>query len=388
MPEKIQAVGPTQNKWLGQRRCKTNRRVKGKKDRAAAAARTKPGIKARGLDRLKMVREFLHQQNVNDAKEFLGSPDTAFKEGEDVVISFPGGIHGAAWNAMLKSKGLVTTCVMLPKGQLGHVEHPTWFDGKCYCIHLYGQKGRWGCVWFEKWLMKLQVARDRGCNLIFVTRRDFSLGPSQKGVLAWLAKERIPIRLMSIDEFAVEFFGRARGFTDEGRKILDMNASDKIDFHGSAVFHRSQLAIVSYPGAHGYGWNQLTQGSSLGKHDIVTSCIFLPTESSPGYGEHPDRGFGRVGSYNDDFFHRDGCHCDYLYPFPKYRTRPAFGCAWYEMWTKKTLEARDRGCHLVVVTKQDGTLGNSQEGEVRFLKNQGIVYERISISEFALMLLI
>eukprot|EP00438_Fugacium_kawagutii_P024470 Skav217925 [mRNA] locus=scaffold2633:90260:91345:- [translate_table: standard] len=340
-----------------------------------------------GLERLKVVRDFLSlpaDDYQHDA--FFGSPDEAFKEGEDVVISFPG-INAEAWTAMV-SKGFATTCVMLPKGTSGYGEHPTWSDGKCYCYHLYDGVKPWGCRWFERWLQKLQVACDRACKLIVVTKGDFSLGRSQKGELAWVAKERIPVRLMSIDEFAVEFFGRANGFTHMGRKILEKNASDKIDFRGSSFFQRSQLAIVSYPGAHGYGWNQLTQGSTLGKNNIVTSCIFLPTESSPGYGQHSDRDFGRTGSYDDDFFHRDGCHCDYLYPFPKYRTRPKFGCAWYEMWTNKTVEAHDRGCHLIVVTKQDGTLGNSQEGEVAFLKSQNMPYLKISISEFALMLLL
>eukprot|EP00438_Fugacium_kawagutii_P000110 Skav218724 [mRNA] locus=scaffold1346:775602:783492:+ [translate_table: standard] len=348
----------------------------------------KPSVQADGLELLKIVRKFLQPQVVSDGEEFLGSPDEDFEEGEDVVISFPG-IYDEAWKA-IRSKGFVTTTVWMPQGTPGYGEHAAWSEGKCYCHHLYGEEGRWGCRWFEKWLQKLQVARDRGCNLIVVARGDFSLGPSQKGILAWVEKKRIPVRLMSIDEFAVEFFGRANGFTHMGRKILEMNASDKIDFTGSESddFQRSQLAIVSYPGAHGFGWNQLTQGSSLGKRHIVTSCIFLPNEDSEGYGKHCDRGFGKISSCSNDFSYRDGCHCDYLYPFPKYRAKPDFGCAWYEMWTKKTVEAYDRGCHLIVVTKQDGTLGNSQEGEVRFLESQGMIFERISIAQFALMLLL
>ena len=354
----------------------------------APPAATKPSLDAVGLERLKIVRDFLStpNQSPDEFDAFDGSPDEAFTEGEDVVISFPG-IHGEAWKAMASSKGLATTCVMLPKGTPGYGEHPTWCDGLCYCHHLYDGVKPWGCEWFARWLQKLQVACDRGCNLIIVTRGDFSLGQSQKGELGWVAKKNIPVRIMSIDEFAVEFFGRANGFTDTGRKILEMNASAKICFTGSDAFQRSQIAIVSYPGVYGYGWSRLTQGSSLGEHDMATSCIWLPTKDSDGYGEHRKRDLSVTGSYDDDFFHRNGCHCDYLYPFPKYRTRPDFGCAWYEIWTKKTREAHDGGCHLIVVTKQDGSLGDSQEGEVRFLQKQKMPFIEISISEFALLLL-
>eukprot|EP00438_Fugacium_kawagutii_P000111 Skav218725 [mRNA] locus=scaffold1346:785391:786548:+ [translate_table: standard] len=357
---------------------------------ADALLPTKPSVETGGLERLKTVRDFLSIPNFDpDMHEaFSGSPDEDFKKGEDVVISFPGS-HREAWKAMTSKMGIATTCVSLPRGMPGYGEHSAWSDGKCYCRHLYDGVKPWGCRWFDMWLKKLRVARARGCNLIIVTRRDFKLGESQKGELGWVAKEGIAVRIISIDEFAVEFFGRVKGFRDEAQKILGMNDSDRtIAIHGSDVFQRSQLAIVSYPGVHGYGWNRLTQSSSLGKHDMATSCIFLPNEKSKGYGKHCDRNPSKIGSYDDDFFHRDGCHCDHLYPFPKWRARPGFGCEWYEMWTKKTVEAYDSGCHLIVVTKQDGTLGNSQEGEVRFLNDHGMIYNQISIAEFALMLLL
>eukprot|EP00438_Fugacium_kawagutii_P003612 Skav205173 [mRNA] locus=scaffold1525:70265:76853:- [translate_table: standard] len=139
--------------------------------------------------------------------------------------------------------------------------------------------------------------------------------------------------------------------------------------------------VVSFPGIHGKGWNYLTaQRTSL-----RTSCVFLPDETSPGYGEH---GHGS-----------DPCVCHDLYG-----KKEDWGCRWFYLWKAKTLEAatartgtrtsitngireetvEETGPELIVVTKKDGGLGNSQKGEIRFLQENNIPFTPINIGEFAL----
>ena len=59
-----------------------------------------------------------------------------------------------------------------------------------------------------------------------------------------------------------------------------------------------------------------------------------------------------------------------------------FGCAWFSLWQRKTLEAVKCGCNLLVVTKRDGTLGNSQQGEVRYLQQNAWPYSEMNILDF------
>ena len=56
------------------------------------------------------------------------------------------------------------------------------------------------------------------------------------------------------------------------------------------------------------------------------------------------------------------------------------------MWQQQTLRAA-ANCKLLVVTKMDGSLGKSQEGEVRWLKAEGKAFEEVTIKEFAEMLI-
>lgn len=51
----------------------------------------------------------------------------------------------------------------------------------------------------------------------------------------------------------------------------------------------------------------------------------------------------------------------------------------------KTKEAAKRECDLLVVTKKDGTLGQSQKGEVHFLDVAGLVYSKMTITEWVTM---
>lgn len=145
------------------------------------------------------------------------------------------------------------------------------------------------------------------------------------------------------------------------------NQTDRIPFYGSErkVFRRGEDAIVSFPGVYGYGWKKLTTISSAQDAPLATSCIFLPDENAPGYGRHDDQ-------------RGQGCSCYFLYGKPE-----KWGCNWFSQWKEQTLRAFARRCQLVVVTKRDGTLGRSQKGEVRFLEEEDMPYELVTIDVFA-----
>lgn len=149
-------------------------------------------------------------------------------------------------------------------------------------------------------------------------------------------------------------------------ELLQENPSHRIRFLGSPVLHfaHGTNVVVSFPGVHGKAWDFLTQESSLPGGSLRTSCIFLPDEHAEGYGEHAWTGSeGQL------------CHCAHLYG-----GKQAFGCAWYKLWVRKTLQARE--CNLIVVTKKDGSVGRSQKGEVSFLGLAGLVYTKMTIKEF------
>ena len=50
---------------------------------------------------------------------------------------------------------------------------------------------------------------------------------------------------------------------------------------------------------------------------------------------------------------------------------------------ENTIRAKRTGKDLIVVTKADGTLGNSQKDEVRFLEKQGFKFTFMNISDVA-----
>eukprot|EP00438_Fugacium_kawagutii_P021224 Skav220503 [mRNA] locus=scaffold4697:67386:68375:- [translate_table: standard] len=137
-------------------------------------------------------------------------------------------------------------------------------------------------------------------------------------------------------------------------------------FHGSPIRDLGQgsLVVVSFPGVHGLAWNRLTRSTKM-----VTTCIFLPDENAIGFGEHVST--GHEGKF---------CHCHHLYNGPE-----THGCAWYELWMNKTKEAARRECDLLVVTKRDGSLGQSQKGEVHFLDVAGLLYSKMTITEWVMM---
>lgn len=150
----------------------------------------------------------------------------------------------------------------------------------------------------------------------------------------------------------------------------DPSKSLRITFWGSPneAFCPGAKVVVSFPGVHGFAWNFLTKRALEAHTQLLTTCIFLPNKDSPGYGYH---------HVIDE--HTQACHCLDLYGHPE-----EWGCSWYHKWTLKTKKAAEMGCQLFVVTKSDGTLGWSQQGEVRFLDACGCRYETISIHKFAL----
>mmetsp|Transcript_28511 Transcript_28511/g.46041 ORF Transcript_28511/g.46041 Transcript_28511/m.46041 type:complete len:220 (-) Transcript_28511:34-693(-) len=153
-------------------------------------------------------------------------------------------------------------------------------------------------------------------------------------------------------------------------KIVEESAdqSDRIPFYGTEPedFCEGETAIVSFPGVHGYGWKKLTQVSSSKDSPFASSCIFLPDEQTPGYGKH-------------DIQRGKRCSCHFLHNGEIAK----WGCHWFSQWKEQTLRANGRRCKLLVVTKKDGTLGRSQEGEVQFLEDEQISYESITIEQFA-----
>eukprot|EP00438_Fugacium_kawagutii_P034710 Skav216624 [mRNA] locus=scaffold3008:299809:300045:- [translate_table: standard] len=70
-----------------------------------------------------------------------------------------------------------------------------------------------------------------------------------------------------------------------------------------------------------------------------------------------------------------------------YGKQEEWACHWFTMWREQTFRAYSNGCKLLVVTKMDGSLGNSQQGEVRWLDDERLPYKRVSIKDFADMIL-
>lgn len=185
----------------------------------------------------------------------------------------------------------------------------------------------------------------------------------------------------------------------------DETKSTRIPFMGSEDFSTCKEIVVSFPGAYGVAWVFLTRS----KH-LATSCVFLPDENANGFGEHvyiPTAcilpGEKADGSRKDFYIpipilgsanhEADGCEsCFQLMPrnamaqcfcFDLYGKQMEFGCKWYQAWMENTFRAKRTGKELIVVTKADGTLGNSQKGEVRFLEKRGFKFTFRNISDFA-----
>ena len=163
----------------------------------------------------------------------------------------------------------------------------------------------------------------------------------------------------------------AQGYDDElhvfaqaeSWMTADPSKSARIQFLGSTPPERGDRVVVSFPGVYGAAWNQLTSDRTK------TTCVFLPDESSEGYGLHVDCG-SSCGH----------CHCHHLYG----KAEP-WGCKWFEHWVRNTHQAADAGAIFHVVTKHDGSLGHSQEGEVRFLAKSGYRFYSYPIGAYVNM---
>lgn len=147
----------------------------------------------------------------------------------------------------------------------------------------------------------------------------------------------------------------------------DPSKSARIQFLGSTPPEPGDRVVVSFPGVYGAAWNQLTSDRTK------TTCVFLPDENSEGYGLHVVDSESSCGLCGP-------CHCHHLYG----KAEP-WGCKWFELWVRNTRQAADAGAIFHVVTKQDGTLGHSQEGEVRFLAKSGYRFYSYAIDAYVEM---
>ncbi|CAE7034481.1 unnamed protein product [Symbiodinium natans] len=160
-------------------------------------------------------------------------------------------------------------------------------------------------------------------------------------------------------------------------KMLTADPSKAIraqPFKGS--HHGGQHVVVSFPGVHGDAWNILTgQDEEFQRRSLpsfTTTCVFLPKREH-GLFEHG----------------KHACYCDVLAknsekPIPEVDGEK-IGCLWYEIWTANTQQAYGKSdvADYLVVTKLDGTLGNSQRAEKKFLEQSGCDFKTISIEQFA-----
>ena len=146
-------------------------------------------------------------------------------------------------------------------------------------------------------------------------------------------------------------------------ELLEEANSERITFPGSdpKEFKEGQRVVASFPGKHGKAWNLLSSAVCV----MPTTCVFLPdTKSENGYGVH-------------DPPNSENCHCMSLY-----NGKAEHGCRWYTLWMEKIRQAESKGTRFIVVTKMDAGLGESQKGEVEFLKKSGIPYTEMPIYEF------
>ena len=68
---------------------------------------------------------------------------------------------------------------------------------------------------------------------------------------------------------------------------------------------------------------------------IATTCVFLPDENAPGWGDHA----GDKQKFQDN---EELCHCHHLY---NGEVAP-WGCLWFQLWLQKTtIAARRRFSH-------------------------------------------
>ena len=180
------------------------------------------------------------------------------------------------------------------------------------------------------------------------------------------------------EDFRGEVQNLLRQVNDEAEYENDPDLRHaRITFSGSPCFIERAEVIVSFPGVYGRAWNKLVRGVvENSRPRFHTTCVFLPCKGdmSKGWGVHPPQSL-----------YDGGCYCHYLYGgFPHEKgSADDFGCLWFLMWVKNTQDALLKGCRLVFVTKTDGSLGNSQKGEKKWLDEKQVRYETITVDTFA-----
>eukprot|EP00435_Cladocopium_sp_Y103_P069819 s196_g34.t1 len=153
----------------------------------------------------KIVKESVGQA---DRIPFYGTKPEDFRAGEQTIVSFPG-VHGDGWKILTevsssKDTPFASTCIFLPDEKTkGYGQHDYPRGEHCNCHFLYdGKQKKWGCHWFSKWQVQTLIAKDTGCNLVVVTKKDGTLGKSQAGEVQFLKDRKIKYESITIEQFA------------------------------------------------------------------------------------------------------------------------------------------------------------------------------------------
>mmetsp|Transcript_29176 Transcript_29176/g.69267 ORF Transcript_29176/g.69267 Transcript_29176/m.69267 type:complete len:501 (+) Transcript_29176:60-1562(+) len=170
---------------------------------------------------------------------------------------------------------------------------------------------------------------------------------------------------------------------------------------GGRVVKGARWDIVSFPGIHSYLWQKLTKNER-----VSSNCVFFP-ESDKLFGQHHLLDESELRNLlvilcTDDRERQDMhrriqdlkaelrqqqekkvCYCMTLYPdhLRKQKTKPVFGCKWFEPWRVGLNEALDDKQQPIVVYQDIldprstyDLLGGSQRGEVRYA--EGLLRKR------------
>jgi hypothetical protein len=165
-----------------------------------------------------------------------------------------------------------------------------------------------------------------------------------------------------------------------------------LDFPGRIV-PGQKFCILSFPGIYEEEWKRMTAAEarrSKGKSNLISvACVFFPDGTLGAMGEV-------LEGTRSHFYGKHGtpCNCKKLYsgmPFFKewHDGKAPFGCLWFDSWMNCAKQAHALGQQGVVVYKRGHTkdtvagLGNSQRGEVAWLKEVGIpIVHHWDIDEF------
>ena len=166
----------------------------------------------------KIVQESASQ---TDRIPFYGTEPENFREGEQVIVSFPG-VHGYGWKKLTqvsssKHTPFASSCIFLPDEKTpGYGLHDIQRGKHCSCHFLYnGEIAKWGCHWFSQWKEQTLRAHGRRCKLVVVTKKDGSLGRcKQEKCSSWRPKRfltsQLPLSSLP-EEFLIEETGGGGG---------------------------------------------------------------------------------------------------------------------------------------------------------------------------------